>query len=489
MTDIKIVIENSSAKITGLTDLAVIDAVSRRLSYTVDSARYSYAYRTGSWDGRVRLLDKRMNFPAGLVDEVTSVLYGFGIQYQIDDQREPVICDDRMGWQGPPLRDYQNTIVDRALSAGRGMIKACTGSGKSNVIAYLCGQYNTNTVVYVVSLDLLGQMHDTISNTLGIEVGLVGGGQCDIKKITVCSAWSAGRAFDEKTTSSDEEDVAADNWKPSEQQKSDIREMVSAARLVILDEAQFAAANSIQCIVKNSQSGVHRFGFSGTPWRSDGADILLTAAFGKNICDIKASDLIELGWLVEPKIAFRDIPSNYKIKKNWADVKREYIVNNDTRNTLIVDNTLKLLEMGRKPLLLFREIAHGNILESLLPPDVKYEKVTGELSTAERDRIRADFSAGHIDLILASSVYDQGVDLPALDALVLAGGGKSTSKALQRIGRVIRGAPGKKDALVLDTWDQSHFVAKHSLTRYKAYRYEPRFKISAENGMKKVVSK
>jgi superfamily II DNA or RNA helicase len=115
--------------------------------------------------------------------------------------------------------------------------------------------------------------------------------------------------------------------------------------------------------------------------------------------------------------------------------------------------------------------------------------VTGALALDERERIKTKFKKGDLDLVLASSVFDQGIDLPALDALILAGGGKSTAKALQRIGRVIRTAPGKKDALVLETWDQSHFVKKHSLARYEAYRLESRFKISAGPDMQAVLGK
>ena len=54
--------------------------------------------------------------------------------------------------------------------------------------------------------------------------------------------------------------------------------------------------------------------------------------------------------------------------------------------------------------------------------------------------------------LIASKIFDQGVDIPNLDALVLAGSGKSSGRALQRIGRVIRNAPGKKKAIVVEEW-------------------------------------
>jgi len=366
-------------------------------------------------------------------------------------------------------------------------------SGKSLMIARMVYEFNLPTVIYVVSLDLLEQMRNTLEESLGIPIGMVGDGICDIKNITVCSAWTAGKVYAKgKNKEQKEEDVIEDKWNPDFNQYSDIKAMIEEAKLIMLDEAQFAAASSIRSILNNSKSAAYRFGLSGTPWRSGGDDLLLEAAFGSNICDLKATQLINEGYLVPPKIAFRDIlPPLHKIPRKWADVKNKYIINNEMRNELLIKNVVKLLDMGRKPLVLFRERKHGRLLESLLPNNINYRYVTGEVSKTERDEIRDDFKKGSVDLILASTVYDQGIDLPALDALVLAGGGKSTAKALQRIGRVIRGNPngGKKDALVVETYDQSHYVKKHSIMRYKIYKTEPGFYIKTGIAMTKYVKR
>lgn len=355
-------------------------------------------------------------------------------------------------------------------------------SGKSLMLSRIVYEYNLPTVIYVVSLDLLEQMRSTLEMCLGVPIGMVGAGICDIQKITVCSAWTAGRIYSKANKKDDikEEDVSEDKWDPSFSQKSAIKEMIETAKLIMLDEAQFAAASSIRAILNNSKSASYRYGLSGTPWRSGGDDLLLEAAFGENICDLKATELIYKGYLVPPKIAFRDVmPPRKKIPRKWSDVKKNYIIENEERNEILIKNVVRLLEMGRKPLVMFREHKHGRLLESLLPSDINYRYVTGNSSKEERDIIRDDFKAGNVDLILASTVYDQGIDLPALDALVLAGGGKSTAKALQRIGRVIRGNPngGKKDALVVETYDQSHYVKKHSIMRYQIYKTEPGFQI------------
>ena len=80
--------------------------------------------------------------------------------------------------------------------------------------------------------------------------------------------------------------------------------------------------------------------------------------------------------------------------------------------------------------------------------------------------------------VIASSIFDEGVDVRPLSALILAGAGKSQTRALQRIGRVIRAYEGKKDAIVIDFFDDSKYLRKHSQARRKIYRTEPKFEIS-----------
>jgi len=85
--------------------------------------------------------------------------------------------------------------------------------------------------------------------------------------------------------------------------------------------------------------------------------------------------------------------------------------------------------------------------------------------------------AGELDVLIASRIFDQGIDIPDLDALVLAGSGKSSARALQRIGRVIRKGKDKKDAIVVDFLDNCRYLRDHSMIRKKIYETEPGFKI------------
>jgi superfamily II DNA or RNA helicase len=79
--------------------------------------------------------------------------------------------------------------------------------------------------------------------------------------------------------------------------------------------------------------------------------------------------------------------------------------------------------------------------------------------------VKEKITSGKIKCIVASTIYDIGVDLPILSGLIIAGGGKSSVRALQRVGRVIRLHPSKKQAAIIDFADQAPYLLEHSERR------------------------
>jgi superfamily II DNA or RNA helicase len=134
---------------------------------------------------------------------------------------------------------------------------------------------------------------------------------------------------------------------------------------------------------------------------------------------------------------------------------------------------------------LFKQIKHGEILlEKLQDANVKCAMLYGNDSLDKRNEIKQDLVNKKIDLVLASTIFDIGLDLPELNALILCGGGKSSIRALQRIGRVLRMMPGKKYAAVVDFFDQVKILKKHSQIRHKIYCSEDGFKVFKSKEMK-----
>ena len=187
--------------------------------------------------------------------------------------------------------------------------------------------------------------------------------------------------------------------------------------------------------------------------------------------------MIEKGWLVKPYITFVDIPTIRGVGKTYQEVYDNFIVNNDYRNFKIAESAKIMAEAGRKVLILVTKVSHGDVIQEFLDPNLKVNSLNGMNSTRDRMQSIQQMKNGELDVMIASRIFDQGIDIPELDALILAGSGKSTARALQRIGRVIRRKKGKSNAVVVDFFDNCKYLREHSQARYRIYSTEPAFKI------------
>jgi|TARA_R110001583_G_scaffold16234_12_gene66270 superfamily II DNA or RNA helicase len=485
---VKILLGNVSCKVIGLTDVDVIRDLDEKMSYKFSGYQfmsggrggYKMSGKYGGWDGVFRLFTKRKSFPAGLLYIAEEVFKKNGIEYSTIDSRPPIKL-------GKPLdiidedfspRDYQLDIVKKSLLKGGGIIRSATGSGKTSCIAMLAAKYNIPTVIYVIGIELLYQMKDTIERLYGVECGIVGGGKCDTSKnITIMTIWSAASAFNKKCKIIDN-DLTLDSAKMNKAlNKSLVRKVVTESQLVIVDECQYAASETVQFLHKASESARYRFLFSGTPWRDTGDDILINAVGGPKIYDLNATKLIKENYLVYPEIHFMNVPVMRGVGKTYQEVYRNYIVENPERNNMITKCTKKLVESGKKVLILVVRVGHGNSLMELMQDELSIDFLDGKKNATQRLDAIKKMKSGELDVLIASKIFDQGVDIPELDALVLAGSGKSSGRALQRIGRVIRTHPGKKKAIVVEFFDNCKYLRDHSEKRIEVYSSEPAFKI------------
>ena len=376
------------------------------------------------------------------------------------------------------IEDYYGFILDKDHRYVLDDFTVTHNSGKSLVIAMIAAKFNVKTVVYVIGIELLYQMKETIERAYpSIDVGIVGDGHCEVQDITVATIWSAASAFNQKAKLIDSDTTNDSARKNKKLNKEIVRKMVRDSEMIIVDECQYAASNTVQFLHKESISARHRFLFSGTPWRDTGDDILIEAVGGPKFYDLGATKLIKDGWLVPPKIYFLEVPSKRGIGKTYQEVYQNYIVENEDRNNLIIKATRKLVKENRKTLILVTKVDHGKHLLSLLKDNLRVSSLDGRNRAVDRLEAIAKMRNGELDVLIASKIFDQGIDIPELDSLVLAGSGKSSARALQRIGRVIRKGNGKKDAIVVDFYDQCKYLREHSKARKKIYSTEKGFKI------------
>lgn len=341
--------------------------------------------------------------------------------------------------------------------------------------ALITAKLNKPTIIYVIGLDLLQQFHKLFSEIFQTPIGFIGNGVCDIQNINIASIWTVGKALDIKFKMFDEEDIQTDEQDPNIDNKLKIQELLKTTKVHIFDECHSVACDTVKEIFKNIDPE-HIYGMSGTPYRDDGSDLLIHGMLGEQIINVSASDLIARGILAQPIIKFINVPAIPVRGRTYADVYSEYIVENDARNFLIVQETKKLIEKGYQTLVLFKQIKHGKILHKLfIENGIQCEMLHGSHKLEDREEVKQRLLNKQSNVILASIIFDTGVDLPTLSGLVLAGGGKSSTRCLQRIGRCIRAYPGKTYAAIVDFVDNARFLKKHSEARYKIYSSEKGF--------------
>ena len=268
---------------------------------------------------------------------------------------------------------------------------------------------------------------------------------------------------------------------------------------ILVHNCHHLPCNMLSNISKWCSDAYYRVGVSATPWRSDGADLLIDAVCNKQRPETKisASDLIQKNYLVPCTIYWI---KQHKIVngKNYNNVYKEAIVNNMDRNLNIVQIAYQMRKTKDSIILiLIQRVEHGEILLELLKRYIpsnsftvnaagingriqkvrvnEIEFLSGDDNALKRNAVLEAVRNKQCKILLGTTIFDEGLDLPAADCLILAGAGKSSTRALQRIGRVLRKHPGKQRAYVYDFLDMTPMFRRQASARNKLYKSEPEF--------------
>lgn len=437
------------------------------------------------------------------------------------------------------LRPYQELVIEAAKARGRGVLSVATGGGKTMISAELIAQLKALPVVFIVpSKTLMHQTRKEFHKYLRIDgektkIGIAGDSICDLNPdgINILTWQTALQAFDEKYTAKGDKVVydeftglqvrktkaqliddvndatrkvkqaeesngdvkaakaalkkAQTRLKNREQQlinKSQIKELIRNTPVFIVDEAHTAAI-VIQRLGEHAAKSYYRFGVTATAWREDNQEIRIEGTFGRILINIRPSDLIKDGWLVKPYIFMVKI-KHLETHSDYNDAYFKHVVNCWERNYRIKQFAEGLFAAGRKVLILVERLEHGEILEQMVYDSVfvpgKDDGSGNETITEEVENYRLEMLArcGRGEHILIATQWaNVGVDEPAIDSLILAGSNRSSVTTFQQVGRILRPAEGKDNAIVIDFSDEQEDLHDHSLKRKRAYALEPEFKV------------
>lgn len=328
---------------------------------------------------------------------------------------------------------FPNGIGQRGLNSG--LLQAGCGFGKTYCACSLIAHANLTTLVIVHTKLLFYQWIDELKKLIpNQEIGMIGDGKFNIKPITVAIYKSANNNIDI------------------------IRNEFS---LVIVDEAHLCPAETFSETVNNLNSR-YKIAITATPARKDGHHLVLPDYFGDRL--VIAKDTRKLADCYF-EIVNTDIPFMlFNINRDWT-AKLSELGDNKKYLQLIADRAKQKILEGRCLLILSERVSMLKELLTLIPDS---KLLIGETPQSERDKILNSVGK-EVKAILTTKIFDEGISCHRLDTIFLTCPNNNPIKLEQRVGRIIRLHPDKKNPLIVDFWLRGHIVNAQQTKRFQWY--------------------
>lgn len=337
-------------------------------------------------------------------------------------------------------RPPQVAAIEACIAKERGVVQAATGVGKTDIARALISHFGLPTLFIVPDAGLLQQSIVRFS-----DLGQVG-------------QWGCGRAeVGGDVTVANMQSLASGDLR--QEIEPELGAMLDHHAVLIVDEVHHLPAPGLYRTCLACKNAYFRFGLSATAMTADQvANMKVMAAIGGIAKVITLVEAIQHGMVAIPYVVRLPLEKQHVLPSiGYTNQYRIHIVDNEPRNLLIVEAVRLLARQGRKTLITIKDVKnlHGAKLCNLLAQHgLECPVVTGSTRVAQRVTYQKALAAGTIPAIIGT-VYDEGKDIPEVDAVILAAGEFSPLKLLQRMGRGLR----KKQhnfLVVVDLADNTH---------------------------------
>jgi DNA repair protein RadD len=344
------------------------------------------------------------------------------------------------------LRPYQVDVVDeiqRTIAAGerRILVVAPTGSGKTIVAGEVIGHYTQRyrpVLVLAHRLEIVTQTSEKLRGC-GISHGIIKAGFSPrpmerVQVAFVQTLWVRAIRSEAMT--------------------------LPPADLLIVDECHHATARTWRKIIEAYPDAV-LIGLTATPCRGDGRG--LGGIFTAMIQAPQVAALIEGKYLVKSRVYAPVTPNLRGVKVRAGDYVEEQLADRMDDPKLVGDIGTHWHKFGerRRTVAFACNVAHSlHLRDEFVRSGVRAEHLDGDTPKDERDAILARLASGETELVTNCMVLTEGWDLPEVGCAILARPTRKMGLFRQMIGRVLRPADGKTDAVILD---HSGAVFEHGL--------------------------
>ena len=263
-----------------------------------------------------------------------------------------------------------------------------------------------------------------------------------------------------------------------------ITDFLDSVVLFVADECHHSKADTWFKVLMSCHNAVYRAGLSGSIDPKDEiTNQALNAVYGTIVAKATSKQMSDEGYTAHATVQMIPIDRPDDIgaisNKQWFDIYRKGIVENNYRNQIIVALAEKIAQKGHTVLIIATQLDHCDILHNMFSKDkVDSVVIDGQQSNELRTKEREALTQGKVKIAIVTSIFDEGVDITSIDVLILASGGKAYRQVVQRVGRVLRKDKNGSDmSYVFDFIDKQHrILAKHSNTRVNIYK-EQQFKV------------
>lgn len=346
----------------------------------------------------------------------------------VDDRRLRLAAVD-FGWRGE-LRDYQEAVVQALVAHEGGTIVMLPGGGKTVVALNAVARFQQPALWLTHTLRLAEQARSEALRWLGLSsrtVGYVGEG-----------IWQPGTLL---TVAMVQSLAKNPRW---------TRELARRVGTLVLDEAHHSPAASFMGVIEQFPAA-YRIGLSATPDREDGLGPLVVGLMGPRIV-VPERVLRQQRRILVPQVVLVPMGWRWRGSHQWAQMEQAR-ARSAARNRQIARLVWRAWRAQRHVLVLVERTDHAALLERLFrAAGLPAQAIIGATPGPQRERAFAAVAAGRV-IGIATKLANEGVDLPAVDTLVLAAPGRSGTRLVQQLGRVMRTAPGKQAAVVYDCTD------------------------------------
>ncbi len=355
------------------------------------------------------------------------------------------------------LRTYQNKALDNWQRAGnRGILVLPTAAGKTFIALKAIDLLRTQTLIIVPTLDLIDQWRKRVRECLGVEAGVVGGGENIIRMVTVSTYDSA---------------------------YSQAAQLGNKFMFLIFDEVHHLASPGYMQIGE-MYIAPYRMGLTATYERSDQRHALLPLIVGDPVYSIDIEELTgkHLSPYTYEKVSVELTPEEQQTYEAEMSVFKNYLHQRRIVLKSAADFQRFIMTTGRDPQAREALLARNRALRVAVNSEAKLnllaqrleaykdEKiliftlyndlvytisrrflipaVTYQTPREERREILANFGNGKYKVIVTSQVLDEGVDVPDASVGLILGGTGSAREYVQRLGRLLRKKEGKTAKLV-----------------------------------------